>query len=534
MWRRIASVVAVGLALGGVMVLVETPLGAQSDPIIVHNTGLGPFVPGTTAITGLVVSSADEIGVITVEVGRSDVDVTAGDAADLEAGAIVSIALTVAVPDGGTGGSVDLVIRPADEAVAPMSVTLPISIVDVGGDGLQPVADQIDVDPGARRRLGLWLTAVDDVRDVVVTVTDADGLGIDPSANTPMPLATGRRLAAGSADVLPLTVTTDDDQSSEHTLQIDVSYVQGERLRSFSYRVNVVVGREEVEVTSPTGPSTEGGPDPYEFSVYEGQWDRVPDFSRLSPSDTGTTEFLGVEVTDLASDFGLRFETCFSPTAAGVHEFEVTSDDGSWLAIDGYLVVINDGVHALNSARGSVPLGRAQYGIVIDYFDVGRDRGLLASVTGPDGVRRNLDDVVQACDGAIAALSRPVEFTYHEGSLASVADLDAATQIAAGRTFALDLTQARRGTGFGFRYTTCFTSADGTHGFRIAADDGGRVLVDGSVVAESGAPVTEAELSAGTHVLTVEFFQIAGESLLDVLWSGPGFDEEPLADLRSC
>ncbi|MYB96583.1 hypothetical protein F4054_18160 [Candidatus Poribacteria bacterium] len=52
----------------------------------------------------------------------------------------------------------------------------------------------------------------------------------------------------------------------------------------------------------------------------------------------------------------------------GVYVFELYSDDGSQLYIDGSLVVDNDGIHPGISRRGRVKLGTGIHPVEIRYF----------------------------------------------------------------------------------------------------------------------------------------------------------------------
>src|SRR5579872_174067 len=57
----------------------------------------------------------------------------------------------------------------------------------------------------------------------------------------------------------------------------------------------------------------------------------------------------------------------------GAYTFSTRSDDGSWLYIDGALVVDNGGGHAAKTADGTIRLDRGIHEIFVKYFQEGGD-----------------------------------------------------------------------------------------------------------------------------------------------------------------
>jgi len=75
---------------------------------------------------------------------------------------------------------------------------------------------------------------------------------------------------------------------------------------------------------------------------------------------------------------------------------------------------------------------------------------------------------------------------------------------------------------------------DGEFTFRVASDDGSRLLVSGQIVGEhrtcgEGSFEKCVRLEAGYTPLRFEYFCRSGEPRLDVAWKGPGFDWRPLS-----
>ena len=120
------------------------------------------------------------------------------------------------------------------------------------------------------------------------------------------------------------------------------------------------------------------------YSIYEGNWDKLPDFSKLEPVKTGKLESglidLGV-AKDRKGGFGVVFEGKFEIEKAEKFSFYLASDDGSRLIIDGEGIVDNDGVHPMgNPKEGKVDLQEGIHEIRVPYFEKSGQRGLSVAM----------------------------------------------------------------------------------------------------------------------------------------------------------
>lgn len=74
----------------------------------------------------------------------------------------------------------------------------------------------------------------------------------------------------------------------------------------------------------------------------------------------------------------------------------------------------------------------------------------------------------------------------------------------------------------------------GTYRFRLSADDGVRLTLDGTVLGEGLTPdqpnqlTVEAVLAPGLHDLRIDYFQRYGGSALEFFWQPPGQPEAPV------
>ena len=107
---------------------------------------------------------------------------------------------------------------------------------------------------------------------------------------------------------------------------------------------------------------------------------RMPNFERLTPIYTFLASDLNVptrnytegfptpEMQSVVEDFAIRFRAELRVDVPGVYTFELYSDDGSQLYINGKLVVDNDGIHATIRQQGSIRLGTGMHPVEIHYF----------------------------------------------------------------------------------------------------------------------------------------------------------------------
>jgi len=67
-------------------------------------------------------------------------------------------------------------------------------------------------------------------------------------------------------------------------------------------------------------------------------------------------------------NFAIRFRAELKIDTPGIYTFELNSDDGSQLYINGKLVIDNDGIHATVSKQGSIKLDMGIHPVEIHYF----------------------------------------------------------------------------------------------------------------------------------------------------------------------
>lgn len=120
------------------------------------------------------------------------------------------------------------------------------------------------------------------------------------------------------------------------------------------------------------------------YSYFEGVWDSVPDFSKLTPKKRGTTENLDLNFALKKDSFAVQFEGYLHITKKDLYDLWVVSDDGSKVYFNNQLFLDNDGLHSAdNPVVKVIPLNPGYYPIRIDYFERTGDQSVtLGWVTG--------------------------------------------------------------------------------------------------------------------------------------------------------
>ena len=107
---------------------------------------------------------------------------------------------------------------------------------------------------------------------------------------------------------------------------------------------------------------------------------KMPNFDQLVPIYTFVTANLDVpirnytagfptpEMQSVVENFAIRFRAELEVNIPGMYVFELYSDDGSQLYINGSLIVNNDGVHPATSRQGRIRLQTGIHPIEIHYF----------------------------------------------------------------------------------------------------------------------------------------------------------------------
>jgi azurin len=121
------------------------------------------------------------------------------------------------------------------------------------------------------------------------------------------------------------------------------------------------------------------------FRVYIGGWDRLPDFDKLKPVSEGKVgnALIGTQFAKMENQFGLVFEGVLSVPGSGRYSFELGSDDGSRLEVDGQRIVDNDGTHGHQAKTGGINLKPGDHPFRLLYFQKDSEKSLNLRWRGP-------------------------------------------------------------------------------------------------------------------------------------------------------
>ncbi|MCH2209269.1 MAG: PA14 domain-containing protein [Lentisphaerales bacterium] len=105
------------------------------------------------------------------------------------------------------------------------------------------------------------------------------------------------------------------------------------------------------------------------YSYYEGEWNALPDFSKLTPAKQGHVTFIDDSIKqEAATSYGFNFNGYLTVPKNGIYTFKLRSCDGSRLTIGDKVVADNDGIHTTVTHLSSVFLQKGRHSFKLDYF----------------------------------------------------------------------------------------------------------------------------------------------------------------------
>ena len=125
-----------------------------------------------------------------------------------------------------------------------------------------------------------------------------------------------------------------------------------------------------------------------QYVYYEGDWNVLPDFTKLKPVKQGTLAAFDLSPRNLPEYFGLEYTGYVQVPEEGVYAFFTDSDDGSRLYIGDKMIVDNDGLHGMVEERGVIALSAGLHPIRVQFFQKSGGRDLKVSFEGPSGEKQ--------------------------------------------------------------------------------------------------------------------------------------------------
>ena len=127
-----------------------------------------------------------------------------------------------------------------------------------------------------------------------------------------------------------------------------------------------------------------GGIKDLKYRAYEGQWQKLPEFDKLEPFAAGDLPngLIDLRMSKRKEKYGMVFTGSLEAPRTGEYIFEIASDDGGRVLIDGKKVVEHDGLHGAQLKKGSVKLEAGKHAIRVEYFAYGQPNSFRAGWGG--------------------------------------------------------------------------------------------------------------------------------------------------------
>lgn len=273
----------------------------------------------------------------------------------------------------------------------------------------------------------------------------------------------------------------------------------------------------------------------FNYQVYEGDFNLLPDFDKLTPIDSGTSDTVTLTVSGQTETFALRFTNLITVNTAGTYTFQLSSDDGSRLLINGNTIIDHDGLHAATAKEGQAVLSPGTYNLTVEYFEKGGGEALNFLYKSEGGAFRPVPS-----DGVLidTILDPTQQFSYqlYDGEFSQLPDFSTLTPVETGTNDAITIGFVEDNDTFAMVFTKpVAVSASGNYTFKVSSDDGSRLYInDVLVVDHDGLHGFEAKegtifLAAGSYDLRVEYFeQFGGQGLfVEYKTEGSVFSEVP-------
>lgn len=205
----------------------------------------------------------------------------------------------------------------------------------------------------------------------------------DPQKPGSEPLPTSSPLGnLGAKYTLPSLIAYLQDPSKARThSRMPAMNLEGEEARQLaSYLL-----RDLKDIQTPSN---------LKYSLYEGSYNKLPNFAELKPVAQGETSGFDVTFVPNKDNFALRFQGTINLTRDGDYRFQLSSDDGSRLFIDGQQVVDHDGIHAPGTKDGSTKLKAGRHTITVDYFEQAGGEELNVVIEGGGLSKQPLENIL--------------------------------------------------------------------------------------------------------------------------------------------
>lgn len=122
------------------------------------------------------------------------------------------------------------------------------------------------------------------------------------------------------------------------------------------------------------------------YAIYEGKWEKLPDFGKLKAVNEGITSIFQLsELSKKVFHFGLVFKGYLKIDKDGIYVIQLKADDGVRLILDGRKVIEHDGIHGMDLNEKEFALAKGNHHIELQYFQGEGGSGLEFEVINEQG-----------------------------------------------------------------------------------------------------------------------------------------------------
>ena len=120
------------------------------------------------------------------------------------------------------------------------------------------------------------------------------------------------------------------------------------------------------------------------YRYFEGKWEAIPDLDNTPVAQTGeVSKFDLASVPKREDYYSIEYSADIAIETAGAYTFEMTSDDGSKLWVNGRLLIDQGGSGGSRTGTGEIELSAGRHRIVVAYFETYGDNHLDVRYQGP-------------------------------------------------------------------------------------------------------------------------------------------------------
>ncbi len=289
------------------------------------------------------------------------------------------------------------------------------------------------------------------------------------------------------------------------------------------------------------------------YKYYEGSWTTLPDFSALTPVQTGQSATVDISKRPAGKNdnFAFVWEGYITIAKDGFYTFETISDDGSKLYFNSKYVpsaiatLDNDGLHPAISAKATVGITKGTYPISITFFENSGDQKMEVYWSGPSITRELISTEVLSPNPS--NLINRLNYSSYAGTWTMLPNFNVERPVKTGASSNIDINNEkpeRLDDTFAIKWQgNIYLPAPGNYTFETVSDDGSKLyfndyyspsahaLVDNDGLhAARSATGSVYVYNAGVYPIGITYFEQYGMQSMEVYWTGPGIPRQRIPD----